>query len=298
MQATIGGEPRLGAHLNGGISGAIDSARRVGLGVDGTPGGPIQVWSHNPTSWRASRPKDAVITKFRQGCIDLDLAPVVTHGIYLMNFASPDDTLHEKSINALVDHLEVGALIGATAVVIHPGSGVTLGMDKAISRCALALRVVLERTEALENRPLIALETCAGAGKTIGRTFAELAAIISQAGTHASLAVCLDTAHLFGSGYDLASEDGLAATIADLDLHLPTTRIVAIHANDSKVPLGSQKDRHENIGMGEIGEDAFARMLAHPRLRDIPWIMEVPGMNGEGPDAENLAVLRRLATIG
>jgi endonuclease IV len=103
---------------------------------------------------------------------------------------------------------------------------------------------------------------------------------------------------LFGSGYDLASEDGLVATIADLDLHLPTTRIVAIHANDSKVPLGSQKDRHENIGMGEIGEDAFARMLAHPRLRDIPWIMEVPGMNGEGPDAENLAVLRRLATIG
>ncbi|NCV02689.1 MAG: hypothetical protein EBV53_16100, partial [Proteobacteria bacterium] len=180
MQATIGGEPRLGAHLNGGISGAIDSARRVGLGVDGTPGGPIQVWSHNPTSWRASRPKDAVITKFRQGCIDLDLAPVVTHGIYLMNFASPDDTLHEKSINALVDHLEVGALIGATAVVIHPGSGVTLGVDEAVSRCALALRVVLGRTEALENRPLIALETCAGAGKTIGRTFAELSAIIAQ----------------------------------------------------------------------------------------------------------------------
>lgn len=187
-----------------------------------------------------------------------------------MNFASPDDTLHEKSINALVDHLEVGALIGATAVVIHPGSGVTLGVDEAISRCALALRVVLERTEALENRPLIALETCAGAGKTIGRTFAELAAIISQAGNHASLAICLDTAHLFGSGYDLASEDGLVATIADLDLHLPTTRIVAIHANDSKVRWGPRRTATRTLEWGRLARRLLRACLPIPVSETFP----------------------------
>ncbi len=287
--------PRLGAHVGGGIAGAIAEARRIGMGVAGAPGGPIQVWSQNPSGWRASVPKPKVIDDFRAGCAELDLAPVVTHGIYLMNFASPDDTNWEKSIDAMVFHLEVGALIGATAVVIHPGSGVTLEADAAVARCATAMTRVLERTEAVANRPLIALETCAGAGKTIGKTFAELGAIVEGTGRHPSIGVCLDTAHLFGSGYDVATEAGLDATMADLDAHLSGVPIVAIHANDSKVPLGSNKDRHENIGSGLIGEEAFARMLAHPRLRPVPWILEVPGMENDGPDAANIAILRRLS---
>jgi deoxyribonuclease-4 len=220
---------------------------------------------------------------------------VVTHGIYLMNFASPDDANWEKAIAALVVHLEIGALIGATAVVVHPGSGLTLDIDAAIARCATAMRRVLERTENLADRPTIALETCAGAGKTIGKTFSELAGIIDGANHHPGLGLCLDTAHMFGSGYDVATEDGLAATIADLDQHLSGVPVLAIHANDSKVPLASNKDRHENIGHGLIGEPAFARMLAHPRLRPIPWILEVPGMENDGPDAANIATMRRLA---
>lgn len=291
----VTGTPRLGAHLGGGIAGAIAEARRIGLGVDGAPGGPIQVWSQNPSGWRASVPKPKVVDDFRKGCAELDLAPVVTHGIYLMNFASPDDTNWEKAIEALVVHLEVGALIGAEAVVVHPGSGVTLEANEAIARCATAMSRVLDRTESLANRPIIALETCAGAGKTIGRNFSELAAIIDATGTHPGLGLCLDTAHLFGSGYDVASEAGLAATVADLDAHLSGVRVVAIHANDSKVPLASNKDRHENIGHGLIGEEAFARMLAHPRLRPVPWILEVPGIENDGPDAANIAILRRLA---
>lgn len=289
------GAPRLGAHLGGGIAGAVSEARRIGLGVDGAPGGPIQVWSQNPSGWRASVPKPKVVDDFRKGCLELDLHPVVTHGIYLMNFASPDDTNWEKAIEALVVHLEVGALIGAAAVVVHPGSGVTLEAPEAITRCATAMTRVLDRTEALADRPTIALETCAGAGKTIGKTFAELAGIIEGAGRHPGLGLCLDTAHLFGSGYDIATEEGLHATVADLDAHLSGVPIVAIHANDSKVPLASNKDRHENIGHGLIGEAAFARMLAHPRLRPVPWILEVPGMENDGPDAANIAILRRLA---
>lgn len=289
------GAPRIGAHLGGGIAGAISEARRIGLGVDGAPGGPIQVWSQNPSGWRASVPKPKVVDDFRKGCAELDLHPVVTHGIYLMNFASPDDANWEKAIEALIVHLEIGAIVGAAAVVVHPGSGVTLEAKDAITRCATAMRRVLDRTENLSDRPLIALETCAGAGKTIGKTFAELSAIVAGADNHPGLGLCLDTAHLFGSGYDIATEEGLASTILDLDEHLSSVQIVAIHANDSKVPLASNKDRHENIGHGLIGEAAFARMLAHPRLRAVPWILEVPGMENDGPDAANIAILRRLA---
>lgn len=287
--------PRIGAHVGGGIAGAVAEARRIGIGVDGAPGGPIQVWSQNPSAWRAAAPKPDVVAAFRKGCTDHDLHPVVTHGIYLMNFASPDDVNWGKAIDAMVMHLEVGAMIGASAVVIHPGSGVTTGVDEATARCAAAICRVLERTEGVADRPMIALETCAGAGKTIGKTFAELAAIIDGVDRHPSVGLCLDTAHLFGSGYDIATEEGLAATIADLDAHVPDVPILAIHANDSKVPLASNKDRHENIGFGHIGEEAFTRMLAHPRLRPVPWILEVPGMENDGPDAANLAILRRLA---
>ena len=212
------GAPRLGAHLGGGIAGAIAEARRIGLGVDGAPGGPIQVWSQNPSGWRASVPKAKVVDDFRRGCVELDLWPVVTHGIYLMNFASPDDANWEKAIDALVVHLEVGAMIGAAAVVVHPGSGVTLGPDEAIARCALAMTKGLERTETLDAHPIVALETCAGAGKTIGKTFSELAAIVEGAGRHPGLGLCLDTAHLFGSGYDVATESGLAAYFYGRDI--------------------------------------------------------------------------------
>ncbi len=289
--------PRLGAHLNGGVRGALEHARRIGLGhgLDGGEGGPIQIWSRNPSAWRPVAHDPADIDRFRRGCADADLAPVFTHGIYLMNFASPDERLWTQSIEALVDHLVVGAQLGARAVVVHPGSGMTLAPDAALERCARAIRRALEQTEGLAARPLVALETCAGAGRTIGRTFGDLAALLERLEHHPAIAFVLDTAHLYGSGYDVATEDGLRATIDELVATLPAQRLVAIHANDSKAPLGSHRDRHENIGEGAIGAVAFARLLAHPLLRPLPWILEVPGYDGTGPDAQNLATLRRLA---
>lgn len=288
--------------MNGGVKGAVDHARRIGLasgheGSDLPPGtgGPIQLWSRNPSAWRAAPHAPNDVARFRDGCAAHTLGPVFTHGIYLMNFASPDDALWERSIEALADHLRVGATLGVQGVIVHPGSGGTLEREAALERCAAAVRRALDATADLNDRPQVVLETCAGAGKTIGRTFGELATILAALDGDPAVTFCVDTAHIYGSGYDIATPEGLDATIAELVATLPPERVVAIHANDSKVPLGSQKDRHENIGQGYIGEAAFARMLAHPLLRPLPWIMEVPGYDGEGPDARNLQTLRRLA---
>jgi deoxyribonuclease IV len=285
---------RLGAHLSGGVKGAVDHARRIGLDAGG---GPIQLWSRNPSAWRSAAHDPRVVARFREDCATHNLGPVLIHGIYLMNFASPDDALWERSIEALADQLTVGAGLGAAAVVIHPGAGKEQPLPQALDRCALALRRALDATAAVPDRPLLALETCAGAGTSLGRTFGELAALLERLDGDPAVSFCLDTAHLWGSGYDLATESGLAATTAELESTIPIERVVAVHANDAKVPLGSQKDRHENIGQGQIGEAAFARMLAHPVWRRWPWVMEVPGYDGEGPDAANLEVLRRLAGI-
>ncbi len=300
-QMAIKEGPRFGAHLSGGVKGALAHARRMGLGRSGPAGqggGPIQIWSRNPSAWRRGSHDPQDVTRFRDGCAELDLAPLFIHGIYLMNFASADDVLWERSIEALVDHLVVGATLGAQAVILHPGAGGIQSREQALDRCALAMRRALERTEPIAGRPRIALETCAGAGSALGRTFGELATVLDLLDGHPAVAIALDTAHLWGSGYDLASESGLDATMAEIEATLPLERIIAVHANDSKAPLGSLKDRHENIGQGYIGEAGFARLLAHPAWCRWPWIMEVPGYDGSGPDAANLDTLRRLSSAG
>jgi len=289
---------QLGAHLSGGVKGSLDTARRIGLGVgtaDGAMGGPIQIWSRNPSAWKSTAHTEKDVAAFRAGCAALEIGPVFVHGIYLMNFCSADDVLWDKSVEALVDHLTVGALLGAKAVVIHPGSGGTQEIDAALDRCGLAVKLALQQTEHVKGRPLVGLETCAGAGKTVGRSFAELAAIMARVDNDPGVAVVLDTAHMWGSGCDLATEEGLERTMREMLAAFPLERVVGVHANDSKVELGSQKDRHENIGQGFLGEAAFGRMLAHPALRSLPWVMEVPGFDGQGPDAPNLQTLRRLA---
>ena len=288
----------VGAHLNGGVKGALDHARKIGLGVgtgDGSTGGPIQIWSRNPSAWRPTAHAEKDVKAFRDGCAALDLGPVFVHGIYLMNFCSANDELWDKSVQALADHLSVGALLGASTVVVHPGSGGEQEPERALDRCALAVKLALEQTKDVADRPKVGLEICAGAGKTMGRSFAELAAIMRRLDDHPDVAVVLDTAHMWGSGYDLSTAEGLEETVAEMSATVPLGRLAGVHANDSKVPLASGKDRHENIGQGEIGEAAFERMLSHPALRDLPWVMEVPGYDNQGPDAKNLEVLRRLA---
>ena len=296
----IDSAPRLGAHLNGGVKGALDHARRIDLGrgtADGAEGGPIQVWSRNPSAWRPTVHAEKDLAAFRDGCAALDLGPIFVHGIYLMNFASADDTLWDKAVEALADQLTVGAQLGAASVVIHPGSGGTQEPEVALDRCALALKLALQQTEHVANRPKIGLETCAGAGKTLGRTFGELKALLDRLDGHSGVGIVLDTAHLWGSGCDLATTEGLERTVGEMLASFEAERVLCIHTNDSKVELGSHKDRHENLGQGAMGEAAFERMLAHPALRGLPWVMEVPGYDNQGPDTQNLQVLRRLARV-
>ena len=152
----VPGALRLGAHLNGGVKGAAEHARRIGLDgsrADGA-GGPIQIWSRNPSAWRSGAHEAKVIDAFRAACATYHLGPVFVHGIYLMNFASPDDALWERSIEAMVDQLQTGAALGAGAVILHPGAGKDQSLEVALDRCAVGLRRVLEQTAALPQRPL------------------------------------------------------------------------------------------------------------------------------------------------
>ncbi|HEX2923126.1 MAG TPA: deoxyribonuclease IV, partial [Chloroflexota bacterium] len=145
--------------------------------------------------------------------------------------------------------------------------------------------------------PQLLVESCAGQGNTIGRRFDQLGEIVRRLGDDPRLQVCVDTAHVFEAGYDIRTAEGLEATLREFDETVGLDRLKALHVNDSKTPLGSNVDRHENIGFGEIGEDAFARILRHPRLHPLPFLLEVPGMTKEGPDRPNINALRRLAGV-
>jgi deoxyribonuclease-4 len=218
------------------------------------------------------------------------LGPLFVHAPYLINLASTRPDLRAKSIAALRSQLQWADRIGAVGVVVHVGSG----DDDPLSAAAAALAEVLD---GLPGQSLLLLENDAGAGHRIGRTLTEIGDLIARNGGSARIGVTLDTCHLLGSGYDIRTAEGLEAMLAEADRAFGLGRIRLVHANDSKAELGSNKDRHENIGLGYIGEEAFARILHHPAFANVPFVLEVPGFAGDGPDAENLAILRRLAEM-
>jgi deoxyribonuclease-4 len=185
--------------------------------------------------------------------------------------------------------------IGAKGLIFHPGSALSDSYEVAIGRVVAALSAVLE---GYEGSTRILLEVCAGQGQTIGDRFEELADIIHALDDDPRLGVCWDTCHLFNAGFDISTAEGLNETVDSFERIVGFDRLDAIHANDSKTALGARVDRHENIGLGHIGEEAFARMINHPKLRDLPWILEVPGMEKKGPDEANIQILKRLAGGG
>ena len=296
---------RVGAHLNGGVSKAMAHADRIGL-----RDGPIQIFARSPSSWRTPRHSDATVARFRQGCRERGLEPAFIHGIYLMNFASRDQRISERSVQALSDELRIAARLGAAGVVVHPGAAGEWPVPAALDRAAAAMGACLTATEHEAANISLLLETCAGQGTTLGRSFEDLAGLLERLDHHPRLAICLDTCHLHAAGYalaprsehDLATEGAGVVQTATLEETLTVcaqtvglSRVRLIHANDSKVPFGTNRDRHENIGYGTIGTAAFAAMLTHPHLHSLPFVLEVPGLDNEGPDAANLAALRRLA---
>lgn len=296
---------RFGAHVSssGGISNAI--GRGTALGCES-----LQVFTHNPRTWKPINHTPEQIAAFRDGAREAGLGPLVSHGLYLINLGAPDRevptgppgkpatrtrNIYRSSVESLVQHLTVGEALGLEGVVLHVGSSKGSTEDEAVARIGAGI------AEALDEVPggcAVFLENTAGAGDTIGRTFAQLRAVADAAGHPDRLGFCLDTQHLFASGYPIHEPDGIDRVLEEFNEVVGLARLRCLHLNDSKTAFGSNRDRHENLGDGEIGSDGMRRILGAPQLQGLPVILEVPGIEGNGPDPENMARARRFHEEG
>ena len=277
----------IGAHVNssGGVWKAIGNGADIGCEA-------IQFFAGSPRTWAPTLYKDADAARFRAARAESPIRFVVIHTIYLINLASAREDFYEKSVASLAGAVAAAEQLGADAIVTHVGSHQGAGFEAGLERVRAALLHTLAQSEGSAVR--ILLENTAGAGGTMGVDFDELGAMIAAADDHPRLGICLDTAHLYESGVDLRTAAGLAEALTRLDAACGLDRLGMLHLNDSKTPIGSSRDRHENIGDGEIGLEGFRAIMTSPVLADLPGILEVPGFDGEGPDALNVQRLRDL----
>jgi deoxyribonuclease-4 len=273
----------LGGHCSGGIKKALENAHAFGMDS-------VQLFVQSPRAWRFPEHDPADLQAFRARREELGVGAVTVHALYLINLASPKDDFYEKSVATLSSTVDTACAIAADAVVFHVGSHLGSGFDAGLERVVPALRTALERTN---ETTWLCMEDTAGAGDTVGRSLEELAAIYDAAGRHERLGVCLDSCHLFASGYDVTDPDALDGVVKQLDALIGLDRLRVLHVNDSKTPLGSNRDRHDNIGDGLMG-NKLAVFLGHPKLQGLPALLEVPGADGHGPDAEQMKKLRKL----
>ena len=281
---------KIGAHVSaaGGLDKAIERAQEIGAEA-------VQLFCSPPRRWTGKPVSEPVAAAFRRRSEETGIAPAFLHGTYLMNLGSPDRALLERSIGALAASMECAARIGALGVIFHSGSHMGAGYDAVLNQEVAALAQVLERSPA---EPWLVIENAAGMGNHIGAGFSEIGRIMRSLGSP-QMKVCLDTAHTLAAGYDIAHAEGLEKTVAEFDREIGLANLVAFHANDSKIPLGGGVDRHENIGEGHIGIAGFETVLAHPAFRDVPFLLEVPGFEGNGPDRENIERLKAIrARVG
>lgn len=274
----------IGGHVSsaGGIHTAIDRVEAIG-------GDAVQLFTQSPRAWRPTAHDPANLERFRGRRAEAGVGYVLCHALYLINLATPDRDLYEKSAAALAQTLEVAREIEGD-VVFHVGSHQGAGLDGAIARIAAALERVLERTT---DSTWLLLENSAGAGGTIGRSLEELAAIVDSLGHHPRLGLCLDTCHLWVSGVDVTDPARVDSLLVEVDERIGLERLRVLHVNDASTPLGSNRDRHANIGEGVIG-DGLAPLLRHPLVQDLPALLETPGPEGHGPDADQVRRLREL----
>ena len=280
---------QVGVHTSiaGGLENAAHQAHRIGCDT-------FQMFSANPRGWKAIEPAPEDYARFRAARGKYRLSPVVIHDNYLINLAANDSTIREKSIAAFRKEIERALGLGADYLVTHPGSAKGSSPSEAIGACIDSLRKAAcgLRLDGL----MILIENTAGQGSVIGRTFEEVAEIIGGAEKELPVGTCIDTAHCFEAGYPLHTKAGLDFTVKHLGTTVGLDRVRVIHANDSKTAYGSQVDRHEHIGKGQIGAEAFRRIVRHPKLRSIPFICETP-IDRPGDDKRNLRMMRKLAGV-
>lgn len=277
----------LGAHMSiaGGHALAIDRATEFGMTA-------CQIFTKNANQWNAKPIVPEAAEGFRARVVDSDVAFVVAHDSYLINLASPDDTLRERSTAAFGDELARCALLGVPWLVTHPGAHMGSGVDEGVRRVAESLNRLFD--EQPDQGVIVLLETTAGQGSALGRSFEELAAILALVEDQTRVGVCFDTCHIFAAGYDIRDDAGYAATMQSFDETIGLQRLHVFHFNDSKKGLGSHVDRHAHIGEGEIGLDAFRAIVNDERFANHPGILETPKDAAGEDDRRNLAALRDL----
>jgi deoxyribonuclease-4 len=276
---------RIGAHVRsgGGVDKAIDRAVEMGAET-------IQLFSGSPQAWRRKNYTAKEVDDFKAKAIETGVGPAFIHGLYLVNLATQNPEVLTKSYDALVAEMHAAALIGAKGVIFHLGSHKGAGYDACVDQVIDQCRRVLDATP---PDAWLILENSAGMGGAIGSKFAELGKIVKDVGGN-RVKVCLDTCHLFAASYDVKTRQGLDATMAEFETEIGLDKLVAVHANDSKAPLGGGLDRHANIGDGHIGRDGFVNILSHQAFADIPFLLEVPGFDDSGPDKPNVDILKEL----
>ena len=276
---------KVGAHVgaSGGLTTAFERAQAIGAET-------IQIFGAPPQTWRRRNIRPDECEAFRARMAETGIEPVFIHGVYLVNLATESPEQLAKSTEALSGDLRLASAIGAKGVIFHVGSHKGAGFEQTLPQIARALKQVLKDTP---DDAWVILENSAGMGGSVGSKFGELGAIMKAVGSP-RVKVCLDTEHAYAAGYNVAEPDGLDEAVAEFEREIGLSELVAVHANDSKIPLGGGVDRHDNIGEGHIGRAGFETIMAHRAFRDVPFLLEVPGFEKEGPDKPNVDILKEI----
>jgi deoxyribonuclease-4 len=279
----------IGAHVSpaGGLPRAIERGEQRGCRA-------IQIFNQSPRMWRPSVYSDEDVAAFAEAMAASPIDAVLIHAVYLLNCASEDPDIRAKSLTSLTHSLRAGQRIGACGVVLHPGSAKTGEVQTAIARAAGTIREALQQSEGCP----LHLENTAGAGGTLGRSIDELAALIEGCDGDERLGLCLDSCHLLASGYDVRTPAGMDALVDEISAKVGLERLGSLHLNDSQAPLGSNRDRHANIGQGELGQDGCAAFLATPAFAELPCVLETPGEDRGGASGQEVALAVALRERG
>jgi deoxyribonuclease-4 len=279
----------IGAHVStaGGVQNAVE--RGVERECDA-----IQIFNQSPRMWRPTKHKPENIAAFNEAFAASRLRSTVIHAVYLINTTSPDPEIRENSLTSLAHSLRLGDAIGADGVVLHAGSRKGEPLEEAIARSGEVVREALAESESCP----VLFENTAGTQGPLGRDFDELARLVEAAGAGERVGVCLDSCHLFASGFEIVEPDGLTAVVDDFDELVGLDRLRCLHVNDSRVPLGANRDMHANLGEGEMGERGIATFLSEPRFEELPALLETPGPDKKGPDAAEVNRARELRARG
>ena len=276
---------KIGAHVSasGQLKFALDRAAAIGAEA-------VQIFLSGPQRWRVKEasPEDAEAYKERSA--ESGIAPTFFHGVYLVNLGTQNPENLEKGIDSLITYQRGAAAIDCRGTIFHVGSHRGAGFETVLPQVVASCQRVLEDSP---EGPWLIIENSAGMGQSIGASFAEIGRIIREVGSD-RIKVCLDTQHSFANGYNVATKDGLDATMEEFDREVGLDRLVAVHANDSKCPFQGGIDRHENIGAGYIGLEGFQVIMRHPAFADVPFLLEVPGSERSGPDKENVDILKEM----